>query len=88
MKLGFGSNSGNVGKRDKVIYLFALKFEVEASVSEGTGNVDNRLSNFVDLFLRGELLALSISYCRAKLEGFLPLFEPLKTLHQEEQWLC
>jgi hypothetical protein len=61
VKLGFGTNAGNIGKRYKVIDLFALEFEVEASVSEGTWNVDNRLSDFVDLFLGGELLELSES---------------------------
>lgn len=46
---------GNFGDRDEVIDLFAFVLEVEASVSESGGEVDDGLTDFVNLLLGGNL---------------------------------
>ena len=45
----------NIRKRYEIIDLLPLVFEVKASILEGGGEIDDRLSDFVDLFLWGDL---------------------------------
>lgn len=51
MKLGIGCKVGDFGNGDEIIDLLALVLEVEAGVSKCGREVDDRLANFVDLFL-------------------------------------
>lgn len=45
----------NLGQLDEVVDAVSVELEMEASVLEGAGQLDDRLTDILDLFLAGDL---------------------------------
>ena len=55
LDLRLGDEAGHLGQRDEVVQALSLMVEVEARVLEGSRQVDEGLSDFVDLLLGRDL---------------------------------
>lgn len=62
VEFGCGAKFRNFSEGDEVVNLLAIEFEVKASVLECRWKVNDRLSDFVDLFLRRNLSLVSMRF--------------------------
>jgi hypothetical protein len=58
VELGLGAELRDFGQRNEVVDALSLVLQVEACVLESGGEVDNGLSDLVNLLLRGDLRSL------------------------------